>query len=339
MQRQISIFIFQALLHDDSKVEFIPESPSLLSDSQQSKLIMIQSLPTASAQQLEDICVQSISNQKRHEFDLTCIIDEDTFSYHVLIQPETIESARVVFCDFTEQQRGQDTWLKMIGLAAHDIRGPFHPLLGYVSCYLEEFSGWENKSIDDKLALLEDIKKTIPFFHTAINNQLLLSTTLMSWAASYIREDQKLIFDLNEVIIKNIDAAKLKNRNSKIVFLYDQKINVNIFGYQEVIELTLSNLINNCLKYTQEGSITVVVTDDNEKVTISVSDTGVGMSQEEVNKLFSLHPNQKTGIGGEKSNGLGLYLCQHILSQVGYKISVTSILGKGSTFTIIVPKN
>ena len=106
------------------------------------------------------------------------------------------------------------------------------------------------------------------------------------------------------------------------------------------LEIVFNNLVSNAIKYNKEGgSVTVAVADDPEQVTIAVSDTGIGMTQEEMGKLFgefSRIKNEKTrNILG---SGLGLSILRRLAALYGGAVKVQSSPGEGSTFTVTLKK-
>jgi len=101
----------------------------------------------------------------------------------------------------------------------------------------------------------------------------------------------------------------------------------------------LSNLVDNAIKYTKEGSVTIDVRGDRDNVTVSVTDTGIGIPPEDVPHLFQkfyrVDNSDTRTIGG---TGLGLYIARRLCEANNGHISVTSTFGKGSTFSIQVPR-
>jgi signal transduction histidine kinase len=107
------------------------------------------------------------------------------------------------------------------------------------------------------------------------------------------------------------------------------------------IETVLRNLIANAIKFTnQGGKVTLdALTNDNE-IIISVSDTGIGMTSENIDMLFRIEIHHTTvGTNKEVGTGVGLILCKELVEKHGGKIWVESELGKGSKFSFSLPKS
>ncbi|RLD36658.1 MAG: hypothetical protein DRI73_00255, partial [Bacteroidetes bacterium] len=107
----------------------------------------------------------------------------------------------------------------------------------------------------------------------------------------------------------------------------------------DVLSTILRNLLSNAIKFTPEkGLITLTAKVSGEMIEVFISDTGVGMSQEDLNNLFRLENNfSKSGTNGEQGNGLGLILCKEFVEIIGGTIGVQSSQNAGSTFWFYIP--
>jgi len=107
-----------------------------------------------------------------------------------------------------------------------------------------------------------------------------------------------------------------------------------------MFKTVIRNLISNAIKFTnQGGKINVYAEQNNISTTITVSDNGLGMTQETVNKLFDISQIHTTkGTANEVGTGLGLLLCRDFIEKHGGKIWVESELGNGSDFKFTLPK-
>ena len=107
----------------------------------------------------------------------------------------------------------------------------------------------------------------------------------------------------------------------------------------QMVRTILRNLINNAIKFTPEkGTITVTAGRVEDWIEIAVTDTGVGMTAEKIERLFLIEEKTSTmGTGGESGTGLGLQLCKELVEKNGGKITIESSVGKGSTFKFTLP--
>jgi signal transduction histidine kinase len=126
-----------------------------------------------------------------------------------------------------------------------------------------------------------------------------------------------------------------------IVFANQASPGKSVMADENHIKVVLRNLMSNAIKFTDSnGSITLTSDYDDHKVIISVADTGKGMSQDEIEKLFSAQTHfSKPGTSGENGLGIGLMLCKELVELNGGKLWVTSTPGKGSTFYFSLPLN
>jgi two-component system sensor histidine kinase/response regulator len=106
-----------------------------------------------------------------------------------------------------------------------------------------------------------------------------------------------------------------------------------------MVDVIIRNLLSNALKFTPAGgSIELSVQSQADVIALVVADTGIGMDQAQIEKLFRIDVKEsRKGTAGEEGTGLGLILCQELAAKNGGKIWVKSEVGKGTTFTFTLP--
>jgi signal transduction histidine kinase len=114
-----------------------------------------------------------------------------------------------------------------------------------------------------------------------------------------------------------------------------------VYGDKNMIETVIRNLVSNGIKFTKDkGKVSIAAKDQTSKVQISVEDTGVGMTQETMEKLFEIRDDKvKLGTNREKGTGLGLILCKQFIELHQSKLKVNSTLNEGSKFYFDLPKS
>ena len=119
----------------------------------------------------------------------------------------------------------------------------------------------------------------------------------------------------------------------------DRPQDLMAFADVQMVQTILRNLINNAIKFTPEkGAIAVTARRVEDGIEVAVTDNGVGMTAEKVERLFHLEEKTSTmGTGGESGTGLGLHLCKELVEKNGGKITIESAVGKGSTFKFTLP--
>lgn len=144
-------------------------------------------------------------------------------------------------------------------------------------------------------------------------------------------------FNLSETLAESILAYESKIEEKGISLECDMD-DVFVNSSASLLEIVFSNLISNAVKFTEAGgSISVELKKENDSAIISVSDTGCGMSRDVGIRIFDKFYQGDTSHSGE-GNGLGLALVKKVIDIIGGEISVTSEVGKGSTFTVTIKK-
>lgn len=222
---------------------------------------------------------------------------------------------------------------KFFSIVAHDLKNPFHSLIGFTELILNNPRKISSEKILD---YVEIISKTAKSGYSLLEN-------LLHWAQSqtgrlkYSPEKINIKEITNEVI--ELSNTSFKNKKIKVVV----KINENILAFADknTITTVIRNLISNAIKYSNNnGKIEINATIQNKNVLISVIDEGVGIDKSSIDKLFKLDANYSTlGTEEEKGTGLGLILCKDFVENNGGKIWVESDQNKGAKFFFTIPIN
>lgn len=220
---------------------------------------------------------------------------------------------------------------RFISILAHDLRSPFNNLLGLSELLTENLSKFSSEEI-------KTIVSTI--YETAQKTFSLLEDTLL-WASF---QSKKITFSplptntstiIEEVIEILEPVAKFKDIEIKTNLNEELRTNIDIYMFKAI----LRNLISNAIKFTNKnGRIDISAVHTDSKIIIKVSDNGVGMKQETIDKLFNFSPvNSSKGTANESGTGLGLMLCKEFIDKHRGKIWVESTLGKGTTVRFSIP--
>ena len=220
---------------------------------------------------------------------------------------------------------------KFFSIIAHDLRSPINSLLSFIQLMEDEI---EQLSEDDIVELTCDLKKNVENTYRLLEN-------LLEWSRS---QTGRIVFKpesimLNDVLESTITLVKESAINKKISIeseiVPELKVNVD----KNMISTVFRNLLTNAIKFTpREGRVNVKAEKRNGSVTVSVSDTGVGMSEDKMQKLFRIDTKiTSIGTNNEKGSGLGLILCKEFVERHNGRIEIESEQGKGSTFSIMLP--
>ena len=152
--------------------------------------------------------------------------------------------------------------------------------------------------------------------------------------------DAPVMVDLDEVVTSAVDATATEAAAKSITVTARGQHGLEVFGSQEQIEAAVANLVANAVAYSGEGSRVVVSTsvDDDDRVQISVVDQGIGIPENELDRIFErfyrVDPARHRSTGG---TGLGLSIVKHVAATHGGDVRVWSVHGEGSTFTLTLP--
>jgi two-component system sensor histidine kinase/response regulator len=221
---------------------------------------------------------------------------------------------------------------KMFSVIGHDLRSP----VGSIKMMLEFLLG----NIDSYD--IQKIKETISSLSKTTDEVFNLLENLLWWARSQsgnlviIPENIQLSSLIRGLYYLNKESLSIKN----IRFESAVDNECMVFSDMNMLKTVLRNLISNAIKFTPQGGlITIAAIEDEDFVKIKVSDSGVGIAEKNLPKLFNEKQHfSSVGTNNEAGSGLGLILCKNFVQANNGKISAESISGKGSTFTIEIPK-
>jgi signal transduction histidine kinase/FixJ family two-component response regulator len=224
---------------------------------------------------------------------------------------------------------------KFFSIVAHDLKGPFMPLLGNAELLLEMF---EHLSSED----IKDISRDI---HRSAKHVLNLLENLLSWARLQMgrMEYHPDEIDLYTIVEQSVDLLSASAETKQITLHSTVTPGIVVHADEHMIDTVIRNLTNNALKFTPaDGQIMIgAKQQSNEEydfIEVSVTDTGVGISQEDVDKLFRIDVHHSTtGTAQEGGTGLGLIMCKEMVEMNNGQIWVESVLGQGSTFKFTIP--
>ncbi len=218
---------------------------------------------------------------------------------------------------------------KFFSIIAHDLRSPFNGLLGLANILKNEF---------DYLTVGEQ-KSYIDEVYNSISGMYELTEKLLDWSRLQIGRQRfriasiKLFYFINDIISTLSNIAKLKS----IKIINELSPDDKVYADDPMLRTLFHNLISNSIKFTNSGgSITIKSKhEDGDKILVSVADTGIGISQENISRLFKIEDSFSTpGTNKEKGTGLGLLLCKEIAEKHHSELIVQSISGNGTTFSI-----
>lgn len=220
---------------------------------------------------------------------------------------------------------------------SHELRTPLNAIIGYSELILEEVEGTEDRKIVSDLSKVISSAKHLL---SLINDILDLSKVEANKIELYLEQVDILAF-LNEIKVVSEPYVE-KNHNQFIIKVPD---NIGVMHTDLTrIRQCLLNLLSNSGKFTTNGVITMKVNrifqDGQDWIKIEVTDTGIGISEEQLSKMFQAFSQaDKSTTRKFGGTGLGLYLTQNFCQMLGGTITVASKLGQGTTFSMMIPAN
>lgn len=220
---------------------------------------------------------------------------------------------------------------RFISVLAHDLKNPFNSLFGFSELLAENLNDLKKDEIE---SYVNQVQASAQVVHVLLE-ELLLWARIQSDQFPY--HPQKI--DLTALCNALIDDNQLIAAKKNISVFNDDTESVFVNADELMLKTILRNLLTNAIKFTHKGGTVRISTKTTEnKVILSVTDNGIGMSVEEIKRLFDISSVQsKTGTTNEKGTGLGLLLCKDLISKHDGEIWVESTPAQGSKFSFTLP--
>lgn len=218
---------------------------------------------------------------------------------------------------------------KLFSVISHDLKNPIYALRNL-------FRNAEQYDMEGA-----ELKSMVPEIVGDLNYVTSLMENLLQWAKSQMQADAVYVeqLDLSQQITETVNILRLQ-AEAKSVYIHNKNNRpVYVFADKDVLNLVLRNLLSNAIKYTPEkGDIFIETADLTTAVEVSIHDTGIGMTDDILNKLSENNFYTTKGTANETGTGLGLMLCKEFLKKMGSRMCIESEQGKGSTFSFTLLK-
>ena len=211
---------------------------------------------------------------------------------------------------------------------SHELKTPLTSIIGFTRMILKGISGEINEEQENQLNI---ILNSANHLHELIND--VLDITKIEVKKLEIRKDS---FNLVEELVKLKETFSIATSEKGLEFFIDSPETLTIYNDKKRINQILINLIGNAIKFTDKGKISIKVKRKNEIAVISVKDTGPGIREEDLKKLFKPFSQIIEPGKIKEGSGLGLHLSKKLANLLGGDISVKSKFGKGSTFKLVL---
>ncbi|MFA6980221.1 MAG: PAS domain S-box protein [Ignavibacteriaceae bacterium] len=248
--------------------------------------------------------------------------------------------------DITERKRAEESIIKsneqlsktiaekdkFFSIIAHDLRSPFSGFMSLTEIMAEESESFSKTELIDFSKSMFDSASTV---YKLLEN-------LLEWAQM---QKGTISFTPGEILLSDIVSSSISTINQRasqkgIKIINEVPGTQKVYADEKMINTVLRNFLSNAVKFTKRDGRVIVRSKkiDNEMIEVSVQDTGVGMLEKDVLRLFKMEEKvSSAGTEGEPSTGLGLLLCKEFVEKNRGKVWAESIKGEGSTFYFTVP--
>jgi len=220
---------------------------------------------------------------------------------------------------------------EFLGNVSHELRNPIFAIQGYIETL-------RDGAIDDPKVNKHFLEKANE--HTINLSNLLNDLIDISMIESGEMRLSYRYFEVNDFLQQIVNQFQSLADSKKLELVYQAcRENLKLFGDRNKLKQALDNLITNAIKYTETGKVEVAVEEEKKFGTIIIRDTGIGIPEEDLSRIFErfyrVDKARSREVGG---TGLGLAIVKHIIEAHGSKISVKSKIGEGSEFSFTLKK-
>lgn len=218
---------------------------------------------------------------------------------------------------------------KLFSIISHDLKDSLSSINSFIDL------------LKDGSLTRAEFDNLIPELSENANNASLLLFNLLNWSKSQMQslKPSPSLFDIQEIFIDKVNLIE-QRLDSKGIELVDHSLRDFAYADRSMIEIVIQNLLANALKFSKKGDkITISNHISNGHCIISVADTGIGISKQNIDKLFKSNSFTTMGTNNEKGTGLGLSICKELVELNNGKIWVESTVNVGSTFYVQLPKS
>lgn len=222
---------------------------------------------------------------------------------------------------------------KFFSIIAHDLKSPFTGLLGLTELMVDCSDSFTKEEF---IEYSNSINQASQKLYKLLEN-------LLEWAQVQrgTITFTPMNLDLAKIVSHSIDTIYQRAIQKQVTIINEITTSQQVFTDEKMTETVLRNLLSNAVKFTKSGGKIFVKAEtiDDNTIRVSVEDTGVGIPQKDIERLFKIEEKVSSqGTEGESSTGLGLLLCKEFVEMHGGKIWVESENGKGSKFSFTIHK-
>ena len=222
---------------------------------------------------------------------------------------------------------------KFFSIIAHDLKNPFNALFGFSELLEKNYTTYSDEERREYINVIYESSQSL----SKLLDNLLQWSRTQTGSITYNPE----VFEVKPIILQEVSYLQVSADKKKITILTSVDESLSAFADKNIISLVVRNLVNNAIKFTNtNGKIDISARETKNNIEISVTDSGIGIDNDDLDKIFNLSSSiSNKGTANEEGTGLGLLLCKEFVEMNKGGIWATSVKGKGSTFTFSLPKN
>lgn len=219
---------------------------------------------------------------------------------------------------------------KLFSIIAHDLKNPFNSIMNFAEILHKKY---HEISEEKRMKFIDAIYESSNSIYELLE-KLLKWSRMQTRTIGYVPEEFDIMDQMDEILQLNNHILEQKEITVKKAI----KGSTTVFADRNMLDTVLRNLIGNAVKYTEKGNIEISVSNKGDFSLISISDTGIGISEEKLPDIFNID-SKKTlpGTRGEKGSGLGLVICKDFIQANGGAIFIESKKGRGTVISFTLP--
>jgi signal transduction histidine kinase len=318
------------IVEDARKDERFADNPSVVDDPF-IRFYAGYPLVTNGGQCIGTLCVVDIIPRNLNEHQLTAL---DLLAKQVMkLIEERKRTRQLQQATRLEQQRNAklqritDTQRQIMGILGHDTKGP----LFYINRMIRTMIAEEK--------INPDMQSGLELISNQLDATLILIEDLLDWSRINVlnAEEHEEMFSLEEMLALLMEPLEYhaRKKSNRLINLVPPTLFLH--KYARVTAFLLRNLLVNAIKFTSNGTITVRATRQDQWLQITVTDTGIGMTSDQVAEVLGRESKSTRGTSNEAGSGLGYLLIHEFLDQINGSLELHSEPGKGTSVILYIP--
>ena len=263
----------------------------------------------------------------------SCAVTFIVIAYYLTIESPDMHLIEQLELEKQSAEKANRAKSDFLAKMSHEIRTPINGVMGMTELIIRETKEKETKKLSNDI--LVSANSLLEIINEILDSSKIESGKMLIDPVEYSMKS--IVTD-----VENITKVRAKEKALEVEFKVDEKIPMKLWGDDLRIKEVLTNLTTNAVKYTQKGSVKVLVSchsikDGNAEIYFEVKDTGIGIKQEDIPRLYAdFERIEEKSTRYVQGTGLGLSITIQLLKLMDSELKVESEYGKGSVFSFIL---